>query len=105
MDRRDALRRIASLAMVLASPSAATAQGAKAMPVIGFLDAGERLEWWEAFRQRLRDLGYTEGKNVAFEPRYAGGQYERLTGLAEELVRSKVSVNVTSGSAAAALAN
>jgi len=55
------------------------------------------LEWWAAFRERLRDLGYVEGRNVAFEPRYARGNFDRLPGLAEDLVRLKVTAIVTSG--------
>jgi len=49
----------------------------------------------EALRTGLRELGYTEGKNVAIEFRWADGDYERLPGLAEELVRLKVDVLVT----------
>jgi len=58
------------------------------------------MEWWEAFRQQLRDLGHVEGRNVAFEPRYAAGHVERLQALARELARLKVSVIVTGGSVA-----
>jgi len=58
------------------------------------------MEWWEAFRQQLRDLGYVEGRTVAFEVRYAAGKVERLPALARELVRSKVRVIVTGGSVA-----
>ncbi|MDP2604987.1 MAG: ABC transporter substrate binding protein [Deltaproteobacteria bacterium] len=60
----------------------------------------------EAFRQRLRELGYVEGlpvgrqgKNIVIEYRYADGKLERLPDLAAELVRLKVDVIVTSGSA------
>ena len=45
--------------------------------------------------QELRKLGYTEGKNITFESRYAEGQYDRLPALAAELVRLKVDVIVT----------
>ena len=55
------------------------------------------MEWWAAFRERLRDLGYVEGRNVAFEPRYARGNFDRLPALAEDLVRVKVTAIVTSG--------
>ena len=48
----------------------------------------------EALRQELRELGYLEGKNVAFENRYAEGQLDRLPALAGELVRAKVDVIV-----------
>ena len=53
----------------------------------------------EAFRQRLRELGYVEGKNIVIEYRYAEGKLERLPDLAAELVRLKVDVIVTGGSA------
>src|ERR1700752_4233183 len=51
----------------------------------------------EAFRQRLRELGYVEGKNIAIEYRSAEGKLERLPALAAELVRLKVDVIVASG--------
>ena len=53
----------------------------------------------EAFRQRLRELGYVEGKNIFIEYRYAEGKLERLPDLAAELVRLKVDVIITTGSA------
>jgi len=71
-----------------------------AVPVVGLLDAGERLEWWAAFRDELRDLGYVEDRNVAFATRFAGGNFGRLPALAQELVRLKVAVIVTGGVAA-----
>ena len=49
----------------------------------------------EAFRQRLRDLGYAQGKNIFIEYRYAEGKPERLPDLAAELVHLKVDVIVT----------
>jgi putative ABC transport system substrate-binding protein len=51
----------------------------------------------EAFRQRLRELGYVEGKNIVIEYRYAEGKRERVPDLAAELVRLKVDVIVTTG--------
>jgi putative ABC transport system substrate-binding protein len=51
----------------------------------------------EAFRQRLRQLGYVEGKNILIEYRYAEGKSERLPDLAAELVRLKVDIIVTIG--------
>jgi putative ABC transport system substrate-binding protein len=51
----------------------------------------------EAFRQGLRELGYVEGTNIIIEYRWADGKLDRLTGLASELVRSKVDVIVTAG--------
>ena len=52
-----------------------------------------------AFVQRLRDLGWTEGRNVAIEFRWAEGRTERFTEIATEFVRLKVDVIVTAGGA------
>ena len=54
----------------------------------------------EALRTGLRDLGYVEGKNAVLEVRWAEGKYDRLPALAAELVRLKVDVLVTGGTAA-----
>lgn len=51
-----------------------------------------------AFRQALRDLGYTEGKNIAIESRFAEGKLDRLAEFSAELVRLKVDVMLTGGS-------
>jgi putative ABC transport system substrate-binding protein len=51
----------------------------------------------EALRQRLRELGYVEGKNIVIEYRYAEGKPERVPDLAAELVRLKVDIVVTIG--------
>jgi putative ABC transport system substrate-binding protein len=51
----------------------------------------------EAFKQGLRELGYVEGQNLAIEYRWAEEKYERLPGLAAELVRLRVDVIVTQG--------
>src|SRR5258706_3454226 len=51
----------------------------------------------EAFRQRLRELGYVEGKNIVIEYRYAEGKPDRLPDLAAELVRLKADVIVAGG--------
>src|SRR5438128_5608827 len=71
---------------------------------IGFLETSSpspaRVQLWEALRQRLRELGYLEGQNIAFEPRFAEGKTDRLPGLAAELVALKVDVIVTSGTPA-----
>ena len=54
----------------------------------------------EAFRRRLRELGYVEGKNIVIEYRYAEGKGERLPDLVAELVRLKVDIIVTIGPSA-----
>ena len=55
----------------------------------------------EALRQRLRELGYVEGKNILIEVQYAEGKRERVPDLAAELVRLKVDVIVTNAVLAA----
>ena len=59
---------------------------------------------WAAFRKRLRELGYVEGRDVSIEARFAGGNPDRLARLAAELVASKpdVLVVVTTTAAVAA---
>ena len=58
----------------------------------------------EALRQGLRELGYTEGRNVMLEYRYADGKLDRLTGLAAELVRLNADVIVAGGTRVAVAA-
>ena len=70
---------------------------------IGFLgseSASEFASRVEALRAGLRDLGYAEGKNIAFEFRWADGDLQKLPRLAAELVRLKVDVLVTHGGVA-----
>jgi len=55
----------------------------------------------ETLRATLRELGYVEGQNIAFESRFAEGKIDQLPGLAAELVGLKVDVIVTSGTPAA----
>ncbi len=83
--------------------AAAEAQQPARIPRIGILGASSasfNLPRVEAFRQRLRELGYVEGKNIVIEYRYAEGKLERLPDLAAELVRLKVDVIVTVGGTA-----
>jgi putative ABC transport system substrate-binding protein len=83
-------------------PLAARAQQA-AMPVIGFLGPltpSVQSKWTAAFVQRLRELGWIEGRTVAIEYRWADGRSERFAEIAAEFVRLKVSVIVTAGTAA-----
>jgi putative ABC transport system substrate-binding protein len=69
---------------------------------VGILFIGSRSQpHLEAFKQGLRDRGYTEGKDIVLEYRYAEGKYDRLPGLAAELVGEKVDVIVTTASVSA----
>jgi ABC-type uncharacterized transport system substrate-binding protein len=94
---------IVALAVILAICGArAEAQQPTKVPRIGILipaSASFFSARVEALRQRLRELGYVEGKNIVIEYRYAEGKLERLPDLAAELVRLKVDVIVTTGSA------
>ena len=104
MKRRDALCATIAVAFALFHSPGSIAQSGSKVTVIGLLDAGDRTEWWDAFRQRLRELGYVEGRNVKFERRSAKGQLDELPALAKELVQLKVAAIVTSGAAAAVAA-
>jgi putative ABC transport system substrate-binding protein len=95
MDRRRFL--LTSLAGAFAAPLASQAQQAVKVSRIGFLSprSSSDVGRLAAFRQGLRELGYVEGQNIAIESRWAEGTYDRLPGLADELVRLKVDVIVT----------
>src|SRR5262249_10686614 len=65
------------------------------MPVIGYFGSGTPLtdsQWLAAFVQRMRELGWVDGRNVAIEVRWAEGRNERFAEIAAELVRLKVAV-------------
>jgi putative ABC transport system substrate-binding protein len=98
--RREAITLLGGAA---AWPLTARAQQSGRLPTIGFLGestaAGQR-EWLAAFVQRLRELGWTEGRNVAIEYRWAEGRNERFAELVAELVRLKVDIIVTQGTPA-----
>jgi len=92
------------LITVLLITGLAEAQQTMKIPRIGFISASGDPNTpgplVEAFRQKLRDLGYIEGKNILVEYRYAEGDFDRVPGLVAELVQLKVDVLVATFSAA-----
>ena len=82
---------------VAAWPLAARAQQSGKLPTIGFLGANPSIESQRvaAFVQRLRELTWIDGRNLAIEYRWAEGRNERYAEYAAELVRLKVDVIVT----------
>jgi putative ABC transport system substrate-binding protein len=92
------------LVVLLAVAVIAEAQQAK-VPRIAFLAGGSRSGdslLLETFWQRMKEIGYIEGKNIAAEYRFAEGVPERLPNLAAELVRLNVDAIVAPGSGAVA---
>src|ERR1700730_7983635 len=73
MRRRDFMALLGSAAAIW--PLAAHGQQATKIPRIGVLDDAPM---WQAFRQALRELGYVEGQNIAYEYRYGDGAPDRL---------------------------
>jgi ABC-type uncharacterized transport system substrate-binding protein len=92
---------IMSVFLLVSAFAAEAQQGSRKVPLIGLLDYSTpdaaRVNWWTAFRQGLRELGYVEGQNIAMEARWADGRVDRLPKLAEELVRLHVDIIVTGG--------
>jgi len=91
---------IALLGGAAAWPVAARAQQPGKLRTIGFLGQSTRSaasEWVAAFVQRLRELGWMEGRTITIEYRWSEGREERFAEIAAELVRLKVDVILTSG--------
>ena len=84
------------LGAVLAAPLVAEAQSGAKPRRIGVLSTADGPEW-EAFRQGLRTLGYTEGRNIFIEYRWHAGKFDSLPALAAELVSLKVDLIVATG--------
>jgi len=103
MDRRAFITMVGG--SILAAPRAARAQQAGKVPQIGYLAALPRSaplfqQNRQAFLDGMRDHGYTEGRTIAIEWRFAEGRPERLPDLADELVRLKVNLIVAEATAA-----
>jgi putative ABC transport system substrate-binding protein len=106
MRRRDLIKIAAASAVM---PLTARAQTQKAMPVVGILAAASSQTAGAqrnvaGFRDALAEGGFVDGKNVAFEYRWAEAQFDRLPALAAELVARQVDVIATEGGEAPALA-
>ena len=87
--------------VLLALGVIAEAQQPKKVSRIGFLSLGLGIQPnEEAFRQRLRELGYVDGQNIVIEWRFAKGKADLLPELAAELVRLKVDVIIASATQA-----
>jgi putative ABC transport system substrate-binding protein len=83
----------------VASTSGAYGQQSAKQPVIGFLVAGTQAShgvWVAAFAQQLSELGWTAGRNIKIEYRWAAGDIRQMTEFATEFVQKKVDVIVTS---------
>jgi ABC-type uncharacterized transport system substrate-binding protein len=86
-------------------PLTVRAQQPAKLPTIGYFGTAAASAWgpWTtAFAQRLRELGWIEGRTVAIHYRWTEGRAERLAEIAAEFVRLKVDVIVTGGNAAVA---
>src|SRR2546427_5611635 len=95
MRRRDFMALLGSAAATW--PLAAHAQQPAKMPRIGILDDAPM---WQAFRQALRELGYVEGQNIAYEYRYGEGAPDRLATVADERVPPPVDLTASYGTPA-----
>src|SRR5215204_3099560 len=76
--------------------SAGAQQATKDVPRIGFISSAGTpttpSPLFDAFQSGLRDLGYTDGKNISIVHRYAEGRLDRMPALVHELVQQKVAV-------------
>src|SRR5438034_1871646 len=89
---------------LLAIPTLLEAQRAAGISRVGWLEVcgpGPRRPHFDIFRARLAEQGYVEGKNLIFEQRFADCRYDRMPGLAADLVRVPVDVLFTMGTRAA----
>jgi ABC-type uncharacterized transport system substrate-binding protein len=92
--------------VLLAIGVIAEAQEPKKVPRIGVISptfSSVSAPFMAAFREGLHDLGYTEGKNIVIEERYADGKEDRLPALAAELVHLKVDIIMVAGGNASEL--
>ena len=98
MRRREFTALVGGAGLLLAvKVKRARAQRQEKIPRIGIIDDAPM---WQPFRQALRELGYVEGQNIAYEYRYGEGAPDRLATVAAELVRRPVDLIATYGTPA-----
>lgn len=100
---RIALTLLAIGLSLFAMPMSLEAQRSPGVARVGWLEVcgpGPKRPHFDIFRARLAELGYAEGKNLVIEQRFAGCQYDRMPGLATELVQAPVDVLFTMGTRA-----
>ena len=90
MRRREVVAALGGAAAL--GPSAIRAQQSRRVHRIGVLAQDLQPGLLDAFRAGLRDLGYTEGENIAIEVRNAGGKNDRLAEMVNDLLSRKVDV-------------
>src|SRR5436309_1453554 len=99
MNRRAFISLIGGVTLVTPLAARAQQQFAK-LPTIGYLGSATPAfqgQWVAAFVQRLRELGWSEGRTVAIDVRWAEGRTERAAEIVADFVQRKVDVIVTSG--------
>jgi putative tryptophan/tyrosine transport system substrate-binding protein len=101
MRRRKFLMLLGSAAV--ACPLAARAQQASKRPTIALVLTSSDTQWTAAFTDRLRELGWTDGRNIAIDHRWSEGRPDRVAEIAAQLAQQKVHVIVTYGAAVATL--
>src|SRR6516164_723147 len=104
LKRREFIGLVGAGGLLVAAKARPARAQQPAMPVIGFLHPTSLESFAEnlrGFRQGLKETGYVEGENVAFEFRWANGQLDRLPELAADLVRRRVAVLATASPPAA----
>src|SRR5262247_2981900 len=98
MKRREFIALLGGTVIAWPWPLAVRAQRRAKTPLIGMLVPGTRAthgEWFAALAQRLRELGWIEGRTVTFEYRFAEGRTDRAAEIAAEFVRMKVDLIAT----------
>jgi putative ABC transport system substrate-binding protein len=102
MKRREFIVALGASAALLPFDASAQTSG-KTIGFLGTTTAAAWGGWVNAFTQRLQDLNWIDGRNIAIEYRWAEGRYDRFLEIASEFARRKLDVIVTSGGAVAAV--